>query len=139
MHIASWRDAYRGIVSDERLAALDLDERTERWHEYLVDPEVVVRVADDGGEITGFIAARPRTGEIPALYLAPGRIRQGIGSRLLEAAHDALRAAGRGKAVLWVLAGNDAALAFYAANGYAPDGTRDIVAGHEALRLEAAI
>ena len=73
-------------------------------------------------EIDGFIAFDPATNEIGALYVAPQRFRQGIGTALLNAAHEALG----GSTALWVLEGNDAAFAFYARHGYTRDGATTI-------------
>jgi GNAT superfamily N-acetyltransferase len=63
----------------------------------------------------------------------PERFRTGVGTELIEAAHERL---GDGVA-LWVLDGNEAALRFYARHGYAPDGatTTHEPTGLEELRL----
>jgi GNAT superfamily N-acetyltransferase len=136
VHVASWRSAYHGIVPDDWLAKLDVPRRTEQWEKLLGG--TIVLVADDGG-VVGFVAAHADTGEIAALYLAPDRMRAGIGTQLLDAVHDRLRAAGRTRARLWVFTANQPARAFYAAHGYAHDGTTDIVAGQPVMQLSAAL
>ena len=120
LHVASWRAGYRGLVDDQVLDRLSVDERAAQWRAHL--RRVAVLVAETGGALDGFVAFTPATGEIGALYVAPERFRSGTGSALIEAAHEAIAAAGREEAVLWVFAGNAAGRAFYAAHGYEPDG-----------------
>ena len=115
LHVASWRAGYEGIVADEHLAAQSVDHRHTMWDELLVDESIAVLVA---GEIDGFVAFEPETREIRALYVAPDRFRQGVGTELIEAAHAALD----GDSALWVFEGNDRAFAFYARHGYTRDG-----------------
>jgi GNAT superfamily N-acetyltransferase len=140
VHVASWRAAYRGLVPDEVLDRMSVDERAQRWAEWIGVKTVLVAEADDGA-VTGFAAASADTGEIHALYVAPDHWRRGIGAALLAAAHQALIAAGRDQAVLWVFAENGPARAFYAAHGYAPDGARTVHVrtGAEEIRLWTAL
>jgi ribosomal protein S18 acetylase RimI-like enzyme len=85
--------------------------------ELLADEKNAVLVAGEAA-IDGFVAFEPATREIRALYIAPDRFRQGVGTQLIEAAHDELN----GDTALWVLEGNDRAFAFYARHGYTRDG-----------------
>jgi ribosomal protein S18 acetylase RimI-like enzyme len=136
VHVASWQDAYAGIVPDEEIAKRDVDTRAEQWKELVGN--AIVAVADDGA-VVGFAAAEPRTGEIRAIYIAPQRTRSGIGTKLLHAAHERLRRAGRTEAHLWVLAANEPARAFYAAHGYEADGTTELIYGQLMFRLSVAL
>ena len=120
LHVASWRSGYRGLVDDDVLDRLSVDERERQWREHV--ERITVLVAEEGDRLAGFVAFTPATGEIGALYVAPERFRQGTGSALIEAAHEVIAAAGRHEAVLWVFAGNADGRAFYAAHGYEPDG-----------------
>ena len=63
--------------------------------------------------------AAPREGEIVALYVHPGHWRGGVGRALVEAALDALAAAGYAEAIVWTLAESPRNLAFYEALGFA--------------------
>ena len=117
LHVASWRAGYKGIVSDEHLAAQSVDQRHAMWDERLADESNAVLVAGEI-ELDGFVAFEPETREIRALYVAPDRFRQGVGTELIEAAHDALD----GDTALWVFERNDRAFAFYARHGYTRDG-----------------
>ena len=115
--MASWQAGYRGIVPDETLAAQSVDARTEQWEELLGDGRNTVLVADD---VAGFIAFEHATREIRALYVDPERVRTGVGSALLHAAHERMQ----GDSALWVLVGNANAMAFYRRHGYETDGAR---------------
>ncbi len=120
--MASWRAGYDGIVADEHLATQSVDKRQAIWDAILSDERNAVLVA---GEIDGFIAFEPETNLIRALYVAPDRFRQGVGSALIEAAHEQLD----GDTALWVFEGNDRALAFYARHGYTRDGATHVHEG----------
>lgn len=125
-HMASWRVTYRGIIRDETLDALRLEERAEMWRERLHslagDPpprrEACYVAVDAAGEVAGFARggqARPLTngaapepydGELYAIYLAPGTERRGIGSRLTHAVACLLAADGLHSLLVWALARN---------------------------------
>lgn len=134
--VASWRQTYRCIMPTSYLDALDPIEREARMRERIADiavgagaPLACAFVAEDAdGEVIGFVfGGEPqpmRGGEPPtdydaelyALYLAPGRERQGIGARLTHAAASYLRAAGARSLIIWALADNPNT-AFYARLG----------------------
>jgi ribosomal protein S18 acetylase RimI-like enzyme len=65
----------------------------------------------------------PGAAELSTLYLEQAAAGRGIGRRLLAHAMADLRRRGYRVATLWVLAGNGRARRFYAAAGWAPDGT----------------
>jgi GNAT superfamily N-acetyltransferase len=121
VHVASWLDAYRGLVLDDVLDALSVDARAAQWDEWLREGEMRTFVA---GGVDGFVTFSEASGQVAALYVAPDRTRRGIGSALIAVAHAALQAAGRDEAYLWVLEANAPARAFYAGHGYVADGAR---------------
>jgi GNAT superfamily N-acetyltransferase len=131
--VASWRYAYRGLVPDDILERLSVEEREQQGRERLEDPssEWGTLVVDDAGEVVGFSIygpsrddddATPTTGEVPAIYLDPKVIGTGVGRQLLAETIVALRAAGFTRASLWVLEGNDRARRFYEKAGWTWDG-----------------
>jgi GNAT superfamily N-acetyltransferase len=130
VHVATWRDAYAGLLPDEILAGLDVDERAETWRGRLADPPDggFVFVAELGGEVRGFVSGGPSRdsgagGEVYAIYVDPGWQGRGAGSRLLQAAAECLAGAGFTEARLWVFADNHPARGFYESQGWRPDGT----------------
>lgn len=86
-------------------------------------PNVLLVAVDETGGVVGYTAVHPADGEMFLLFVHPGYAGRGIGRALLAAAHDALRAAGRAEAFLFVHEQNERALAVYAAAGYRPDGS----------------
>jgi GNAT superfamily N-acetyltransferase len=136
IHVRAWQEAYRGLIPDEFLGALDPADRARTYTFEASDPAapqtvVAVEVGEDGDEtILGFTticpsrdADAPGLGEVVALYVDPGRYRGGVGRLLMAEARRRLEEAGFTDALLWVLDGNDRATRFYEREGWAPDGS----------------
>ena len=132
VHVRSWQAAYRGLLPDAYLDALQPAERAARYTFAVEDPgapETVVAV--DGGTISGFAtigtprdgdAPGMRTGELFALYVHPDRWDRGVGRELIGDARARLHARGSATAILWVLAGNARAQRFYRLDGWSHSG-----------------
>jgi GNAT superfamily N-acetyltransferase len=129
-HVASWLAAYRGLMPDETLDALDVDARAARWRAGLADGTASALVAEDEEGIYGWATVgRSRdpdggeaVGELWGLYLAPSHWGRGLGRELHDAALDELQAQGFSEATLWVLASNARARRFYQRQGWRDDG-----------------
>ena len=116
--VEDWQKAYRGIIDDDFLDSMSVDQRYEievsRYQRYIV--------ADDGREILGYAWLEP-TGdgpadcEIIALYVRYGRRNSGVGKRLMQHAMRVFREAGKKKMIIWCLKENDEARQFYIKNG----------------------
>ncbi|MFP5345498.1 MAG: N-acetyltransferase family protein [Actinomycetes bacterium] len=122
-HVASWRETYAHIVSPEFLAALDADARAEMWRGAITRFPGHVFVAEADGDIVGLAAATPadegpRALQLNTIYLLAAHQGSGLGQALLDAAVQDR------PAFLWVAENNPRARAFYARNGFAPDGAR---------------
>lgn len=134
VHVRAWQRAYRGgLMPDEYLDGLSIDERARMWAEGLEReprPRFARRVAvDDGGEVVGFIIVGPadgeadaEEGEVYALNVDPDAWGCGFGQELLAAGTTALRDAGFTEALLWVHPGNARARSFYERAGWVADG-----------------
>jgi ribosomal protein S18 acetylase RimI-like enzyme len=125
--VDGWRAGYRGIVPDEELARLSVDDRAARWQEFLARGESVTLVAEVDGEVAGLCGvarpsrdedAGPKTAEIVALYVAPAHWRTGIGSALVSHWLEQLEREGWADVTLWVFAANAGGRAFYARHGF---------------------
>jgi ribosomal protein S18 acetylase RimI-like enzyme len=98
----------------------------EEWDKEVADhapPNLMLVAVDEASAIVGFVAVHPAEGELFLLFVHPEAGGRGIGRRLLDAGHDALRAAGCREAFLYTHEQNERALAVYRAAGYRPDGT----------------
>jgi ribosomal protein S18 acetylase RimI-like enzyme len=145
--VRSWRAAYRGLLPDDVLAGLSVQERAQRWSASLTAPpehmRVVVAAVPDA--LVGFAAtgaplvpedrADPTLGDLYALYLDPEVWRRGIGTRLHSAALDRLRSCGFTQAGLWVLDTNDRALRFYDRVGWTDTGRTQVDHGPGGVEL----
>lgn len=124
LHVVAWDEAYTGLmpqrILDERKTE-PMAAKVDRWRGRIAWPDGHTWVADDGGELVGFVSTGPgRDGrgdlELMALYVRRSHYDTGLGHRLLEAA------IGDGPAYLWVLDGNARAIRFYERHGFAFDG-----------------
>jgi ribosomal protein S18 acetylase RimI-like enzyme len=151
VHIDSWRSAYRGFVPASILDGLDYQRRAVRFRESLASHAEETYVAEEDGEILGFLTVGPCrdedldgevTGEIWGVYLAPQHWRKGIGTALCHYGEQLLRSRGYRQAVLWVFADNAQARRFYEAVGFAADGASKVLhpgAPREAVRYRKGL
>jgi ribosomal protein S18 acetylase RimI-like enzyme len=98
------------------------------WDQLVADhaePDVLLVATDQAGRVLGFTAAHPKDGELFLLFVDPAHAGRGIGRTLLDAAHEALQAAGCTEAFLYTHEQNERALAVYARAGYRADGSRE--------------
>ncbi|MBA3234180.1 MAG: GNAT family N-acetyltransferase [Propionibacteriales bacterium] len=138
VNVEAWRHAYTGIVVQQRLDEMDLDEYRSRWQLNLTDPtdDRTCLVAEIDGVLAAYGIAggyRPQDeadetpdtaglGELYAIYAHPEF--QGIGAG--KAVHDAVLARlsenGYAEAALWILRDNIRTRAWYARQGWRGDG-----------------
>jgi GNAT superfamily N-acetyltransferase len=131
VHIRAWQEAYRGLLPDEYLDGLRVEERAARYSLGSSDPDSphTILAVEDDGTIAAFASLgssrdedAPDAGEVYALYVDPPRWGTGVGRLLMAEAKTRLRARGFHEAILWVLFGNAAAARFYRADGWRRDG-----------------
>jgi len=128
VHVRAWQAAYRGIMPDDFLNSLSVEDRLERWRKNLANPMGSTCVADWKGEIRGWVgygacrdADLPEAGEIYGIYVDPDHWGFGIGRRLMATASDRLTALEMSPVVLWVLEANRRPRQFYERAGFALD------------------
>lgn len=98
----------------------------EEWDTLVIEhapPNALLVAIDESGDVVGFTAVHAREGEMFLLFVHPRNAGRGVGRRLLDAAHDALRAAGCREVFLYTHEQNHRALAVYEAAGYRRDGS----------------
>jgi ribosomal protein S18 acetylase RimI-like enzyme len=116
VHVRSWQAAYAGLIPADFLAGLSASSRAESWARLIGDGGQVL-VAEEDGVVAGFAASGD--GRLYALYLLPEYWGRGLGRELHDRAVEELSG---DSAVLWVLATNERAKAFYVRQGWVADG-----------------
>ncbi len=149
VHIASWRESYRGLISDRTLSRMSVNSRARIWRRQILIPRpggAVLVATNEAGDIVGFGSGGPQReddriwdGEVYALYILRAAQRRGLGRRILLALARTMMQAGCRSADVWALTDNAPATAFYRAMGAEPDATRPIRVGDDALSETAFV
>lgn len=132
LHVRSWQVAYRGLLFDDYLDALQPEVWAQRYTFADPDPlKPATILAQERDVICGFATIGPSggedtdsAGELLALYVDPERHGVGVGRALIHEARARLARQGFREACLWVLLGNERAERFYRIDGWSPDGAR---------------
>ncbi len=134
IRVAGWHAAYGGLLDRDWLAALTVtDDRITTWAQRIREPApgAVYLVSESGDDVVGLACLLPgrdedvpAAGELAALYVDPSRWQGGHGSALLAAGFARTL---QPVQLLWVLAGNAHARAFYERHGFAPDGAEKVL------------
>ena len=113
IHVASWQDAYKGVVPDDLLAARSVEGSLSGWRSTFAKHPANITVAVSDGVIQGFCCAGPVVDkvrnspfefEIYGLHVSPGSRGQGIGAALLRAAFARARdGEAMNSAIVWTL------------------------------------
>ena len=125
VHVASWRETYRGLLPDAFLARMSEPGFARRFRRNLADPgDSVTLVAADRHGLVGYAqggpsrrtapeTARGGEAEIATLYVLRQAQGQGLGKRLMAASARALAAQGCTSLMVSVLRDNIRARGFY--------------------------
>jgi ribosomal protein S18 acetylase RimI-like enzyme len=120
VHEEAWRSTYQGIIPHLHLEKMIVHRGPAWWAKALRRPGTNILLLSFGGVVQGYTsfgAARAlsghRTGEIFELYLSPTFQGLGFGKKLFYAARRSLELKGRRSLIVWALAENEPACAFY--------------------------
>ena len=120
VHVDTWRTAYRGLLPDDFLDALDEGGYEERWRRTLRAGTGRVFVAEDARRVVGFASGGHEragedgfAGELYAIYVLEEAQARGHGRRLVQAVSQGLREMGLRDMIVWVLRDNHHARHFY--------------------------
>lgn len=158
---AAWRTAYADLLPAEVLDELDSPDARDQWRAAVSappSPRHRVLVALSGADVVGFTSFGPAEdpdlvamvdAELTALSVRPDRLREGHGSRLVNAAVDHLRGDGFLHVRVWLAepgGADDRLHTFLIGAGWAQDGARRELDLHgdgrlvvRQVRLHAAI
>ncbi|NJC24274.1 GNAT superfamily N-acetyltransferase [Arthrobacter pigmenti] len=144
VHVDTWRETYRGLMSD---AVLDdpalLNWREKFWAAALTDPmysQNTVAVASHEGTLIGIAMSGPslddgdEAQQLYLLYAYAAFHGSGVGRMLLNAVIDQ-----QAPAALWVADPNPRAQAFYRKSGFIADGAVRTEDGVRAVRMVRAL
>ena len=144
VRVAAWRAAYRTLMPNHVLEALDPASDTLRFEKWLSSGVTDGYVATHDSQVVAFVLLRPSrdedagdvVGEIPLFYITPEWWRRRIGTDLWERALELAGSRGFREVSLWVLEGNTAARRFYEQCGFEVDGAvkTDFALTHTPLR-----
>ncbi|WP_158277197.1 GNAT family N-acetyltransferase [Serinibacter arcticus] len=147
IHVSAWRHAYVGLLPQEFLDGLDPAARSDGWRGVLTSEAAeavskgdgdrasrwATHVAERDGVVIGFVGTGPTLGQDESattgelfINVDPSAWRTGAGRALLAAADERFGDLGCTDAKLWVLEGNDRAIAFYEALGWRATGERKV-------------
>ena len=140
----SWERAYRGIIPAVHLESI-IRRRDKAWWQNAASAGSGLLVLEVAGKLAGYVTfgrTRGRSkqqGEIYELYLAPSYQGLGFGEHLFEAARYALDQRSLNGLVVWALADNESAHAFYWRRGGRPiTKTTDKVGGVKLAKIAYA-
>lgn len=128
IHVETWRATYPGVVPQDVLDGLSVDDRERNWQEWIPNPETSAFVVELEGEIVGFVNVGPcwtdpAIGELYSIYVTPAGQGRGAGLALMDVGVEALSRRWD-DAILWVATENPRARRFYERYGWEVDGER---------------
>jgi len=130
----SWRNAFRGIISDEDLFKGRLVVDGITMFEETLKKNTSQNYVFDDGIIKAFLTMYPcqdedkaGTFELAALYVDTFFQKQGIGAQMIEFFEEQVRRCGCNEVCLWTLEKSRDSRAFYEKVGYVHDGACKLV------------
>ena len=136
VHVASWRETYRGLLADAFLARMSEPGFTRRFRRALTNPDgAITLAAADRHGLVGYAQGGPSRretarlanggeAEIATLYILRQAQGQGLGKRLMTQTARALAANGASSLMISVLRDNLHARGFYEHLGGEPEAAR---------------
>lgn len=144
IHVAGWRNAYRGIVSEDILfRRMKVSKSTARFRAALEAGTEETWVEEEQGILRGFMTIGdcrdgdrgPAAFELWGIYVDPAFIGAGIGSRMVALCETEARSRGREEITLWVFERNSRARSFYGRLGFLPEGRSQPLEGLDAVEM----
>ena len=113
VHVDSWRTTYKGIIPQSFLEGLSYEQRTKLWDNNISDKTSTIFVAENEGEIIGFVTGGTRktneeagASDLTSIYLLEEWQGKSVGKKLLNQIMSAFLEQGYQKIYVDVLAAN---------------------------------
>jgi L-amino acid N-acyltransferase YncA len=145
VHVETWRTAYTGIIPQDYIDSMTVDNRTLVWARLLQRSggAFTTLVSEDhDGRIVGFVSGNPLRhrdpryqAEVSSLYVQKSHQRGQHGKRLFLAAANRLAAVGLKGLFVWVLAENPARRFYEELGGELVSETTRMFAGKPLLEV----
>lgn len=144
IHVATWRDAYTGIVPTEHFATKTVESREAMWRETITKGSPKLYVAKISEVVVGWVSfgasrnkgATKHDAEIWAIYVASSHWSKGVGKALWLKARSLVEDQGYKRISVWVLADNNRAIQFYHKIGFSkkPIAEKEVVMSGKTLK-----
>ncbi len=123
--VASWRSGYQGILTDEVLAKLSIEDRARMWRGILSEQKGSAFIASKDSVVVGTAhigsGSDAGTFELFCIYVMEEEWGTGVGAQLLRRVMAEARSSGAAKITAWVLLDNVRARGFYERMGFEID------------------
>ena len=125
IQIDGWKTAYKGIIEDEYLNAINKEEKIKkRQKDYMLNGFIIAELNDDVVGFCRYIDNNSFSTEVEdadcellAIYVKSDLKYKGIGTKLFQYVKDEFIEKGKSKMVLWCLKDNEASKKFYTKMG----------------------
>lgn len=125
-HVEAWRTSYTDLLPRTVLDNFDFEQSSAFWRKLIGARDIrhVAVAVSVAGDVVGFASCGPNRvpdpdypGELYSIYLLDGHRGAGLGRMLFAEVEDYMRREALAPFQLWIVAGNEAAEAFYIALG----------------------
>jgi ribosomal protein S18 acetylase RimI-like enzyme len=125
-HVEAWRTSYTDLLPRTVLDNFDYEQSAAFWRKLIGARDIrhVAVAVSAANEVVGFASCGPNRvpdpnypGELYSIYLMDGHRGAGLGRMLYSEVEGYLKRQGLAPFQIWVIAGNEAAEAFYIALG----------------------
>lgn len=121
IYTESWKITYRGMIAQEYLESLNIQDAEDKWERFLNDKNNILLVAEKDHKVIGFIAGCgtdiATQAELYALYTDINLKNMGIGSKLLTSLIIELKNTEMQSLIVWAMAQNINAISYYKHKG----------------------
>lgn len=127
IHVDSWGVAFEGLMPQGYISSYNPDVRRKEWNSIIQTESECVIVAERDQQVVGFLSyyinpTHSDVIELSKLYLSPYLYRQGVGTQLMNAFNQVVKAEAIKRISLYVLDSNQSAMKFYQKLGFVETG-----------------